>query len=175
MPDKIFDIITDTKNITRLANKFSKYGPVAMQAGIQAVTEYLNSNVLQEMYPPETTGQPFEWTSDRQRRAYFASDGFGSGIPYNRSYELMMQSEFVVDQSSFQGTPYSSISFQSEAPYAKFVIGPDAIIGHLKRGWKPVGKLVITRAKPISNVFKEAVLAAWEKQEEFMYGGGAGL
>lgn len=28
---------------------------------------------------------PIRWDSERQRRAYFASDGFGSGIPYRRT------------------------------------------------------------------------------------------
>ncbi|PJF38481.1 MAG: hypothetical protein CUN54_10770, partial [Phototrophicales bacterium] len=30
---------------------------------------------------------PIEWTSERQRRAYFATDGFGAGIPYKRTGE----------------------------------------------------------------------------------------
>ncbi|MFH0938248.1 MAG: hypothetical protein V1899_03070 [Planctomycetota bacterium] len=28
---------------------------------------------------------PVNWDSERQRRAYFASDGFGAGIPYRRT------------------------------------------------------------------------------------------
>lgn len=28
---------------------------------------------------------PVQWDSEKQRRAYFASNGFGKGIPYNRT------------------------------------------------------------------------------------------
>lgn len=38
--------------------------------------------------PPRRTypsDYPLEWTSERQRRAYFATDGFGAGIPYRRT------------------------------------------------------------------------------------------
>lgn len=31
---------------------------------------------------------PLEWTSERQRKAYFATDGFGAGIPYQRTGNL---------------------------------------------------------------------------------------
>jgi len=31
---------------------------------------------------------PITWDSERQRRAYFATDGFGAGIPYGRTQKL---------------------------------------------------------------------------------------
>lgn len=34
---------------------------------------------------PGPVKYPIEWTSEKQRRAFFATDGFGAGIPYKRS------------------------------------------------------------------------------------------
>jgi len=33
---------------------------------------------------------PVQWDSERQRRAYFATNGFGSGIPYQRSNRMIL-------------------------------------------------------------------------------------
>ena len=38
---------------------------------------------------PGAVHYPIEWTSDKQRKAFFATDGFGGGIPYKRSGELI--------------------------------------------------------------------------------------
>lgn len=38
---------------------------------------------LQQPAPPPT--YPINWDSEKQRRAFFATAGFGAGIPYNRS------------------------------------------------------------------------------------------
>lgn len=42
--------------------------------------------------PPERSWPdeyPLEWESERQRRAYFATDGFGKGIPYRRTHAFV--------------------------------------------------------------------------------------
>lgn len=35
-------------------------------------------------FTPPRPNRKIEWTSEKQRRAYFATDGFGNGIPYRR-------------------------------------------------------------------------------------------
>lgn len=35
--------------------------------------------------PGKNITYPVQWDSDKQRRAYFATDGFGHGIPYTRT------------------------------------------------------------------------------------------
>jgi hypothetical protein len=34
--------------------------------------------------PARKPGYPIQWDSEKQKRAYFATDGFGKGIPYQR-------------------------------------------------------------------------------------------
>lgn len=41
---------------------------------------------LQEQ--PGPVKRPIEWTSDKQRKAFFATNGFGGGIPYQRTGRL---------------------------------------------------------------------------------------
>lgn len=33
---------------------------------------------------------PVQWDSERQRRAYFATNGFGAGIPYRRTHKMRL-------------------------------------------------------------------------------------
>jgi hypothetical protein len=37
--------------------------------------------------PGRKPSYPIRWDSEKQRRAYFATDGFGGGIPYRRTGE----------------------------------------------------------------------------------------
>lgn len=171
---KLLEVQIDKKKLTNLSNKMAKYPPYAIQQGMEAVSNYLNSIDMTEMYPPESD-EPFKWSSEKQRKAYFASNGFGGGVPYSRTYQLADSGEFMVNSSSFQGTPYSTISYKNPVPYSKFVITSDAIVGLVKRGWRLVNKFVMTKSKEIGNVFRSAVKDAWNKMQEFMYGGGAGL
>lgn len=55
-------------------------------AGIVAVLQETARNVktrMSETGSPSTS--PVAWDSEKQRRAFFASDGFGQGIPYHRT------------------------------------------------------------------------------------------
>ncbi len=174
MADKLFEVIADTKKITALQNKMQNYPPYAINMGMEAVEGYLNTLGAVEMYPPESSA-PFQWSSDKQRMAYFASNGFGGGIPYERTNNLADSGEFFIEQSSFQGTPYSTIAYRNIAPYAKFVIGVDAIIGHIKRGWKPVSNMVKNHSKDIGNIFRSTVKKAWDEVKELTFGGSPGI
>lgn len=38
----------------------------------------------------EPVRYPIQWDSERQKRAYFASNGFGAGIPYKRTHAMRL-------------------------------------------------------------------------------------
>lgn len=169
MTNKMFDVVVDTKKITSLQNKLSKYGPYAIQQGLEAANEFMNTaDFKMGMYPPDQSGAPFSWSSDIQRQAFFASNGFGGGVPHNRTYDLAMEGEFVVSPANLY------IEYMNE-PYSNFVIGSSMIVGHRKRGWRQINQYIVSRSREIANIFRKAALDAWEKAEEFIYGGGAGL
>lgn len=67
-----------------------------VKANLQALPEQIG-DIAQEVidrsepviidtltFTPPTPRRKIEWTSDRQRKAYFATNGFGKGIPYKR-------------------------------------------------------------------------------------------
>lgn len=39
-------------------------------------------------YPQDYDNSKLDWTSERQRKAYWATDGFGAGIPFKRSGKM---------------------------------------------------------------------------------------
>jgi hypothetical protein len=169
--DSLLNISVDTNKITRLKTKLVKYPPNAIKAGLKAAEDYLNDDQFKmSMYPPSQSGSPFEWSSDKQRKAFFASDGFGGGIPTQRTYELAQQGVFSMNEG------YLTVEYQNYAPYNKFVISSnDVIIGHRKRGWQPVNKFVVAKSKDIAKVFEKAVKETWARMESLMFGGGGGL
>jgi len=92
-------------------------------------------------YPGEVK-YPIEWTSERQRRAFFATDGFGAGIPYRRTGALGRSWSVAGtrDEGSF------TITIETSSPTARFVVGGlSQVIGprttykqkfHTNTGWQ---------------------------------------
>lgn len=169
--NKILDIAVDTKQMTRLRAKLSKYPEIAIQLGLKDTKDYLNQDQFKmQMYPDIPAGTPFQWSSDKQRKAYYATDGFGAGIPYNRTYELMRSGTFNVDLGSLW------IEYQNVAPYSKFVIHPSfQIIGHRKRGWQAINKFVVAQSKYIAKIFQNATRKTWQEMDKFITGGSPGI
>ena len=157
----------DTAKITKLKAKFESYGPYAIKAGLQSATVYLNTaSFKQSMYPASRSGQPFVWSSEKQRRFVMAN----IRLPSIRTFHLANSGQFKVDETSFW------VEYRNTADYSKWVIHPSTmIIGHSLRGWKPVNEYVVKQSAKIVRDFKSAAIKAWDEMETFMYSGGAGL
>lgn len=69
---------------------------------------------------PGPVKYPIQWKSEKQRKAFFATDGFGSGIPYRRTGHLGRSWDIAVSRTS---SGDSRIEIDNRATYAKFVIG----------------------------------------------------
>lgn len=65
--------------------------PKRMEAEIARIVKGLETSLLDDLlsFTPGPVRYPIQWTSERQRRAYFATDGFGHGIPYRRTGRLV--------------------------------------------------------------------------------------
>lgn len=91
-----------------------------------------------------------KWTTQRQERAFFATNGFGKGIPTQRTGALNASWESVSLTVASLGT---SILIWNSQKYAKFVVGTFTSIAPMQRfhrntGWQPV-ILTIDRIKQI--------------------------
>ena len=80
---------------------------------------------------------PFRWKSERQRRAYFATDGFGWGIPYVRTNALKDGwTTHIRDQKD--GAVFEVVN---NADYSVFVMGDWQQPGHIQTGWNSAAEI----------------------------------
>lgn len=81
---------------------------------------------------------PLRWTSKKQQKAWFATKGFGSGIPYKRTGTLEKTWRLDIANPTQNARIYS---MENTTPSAKFVIGKGGKDGdqqqfHRDIGWK---------------------------------------
>lgn len=80
---------------------------------------------------PGKVKYPIQWTSEKQRRAFFATDGFGHGIPYKRTGGLVKSWHVRGDYR--QG--FGGIAVYNDNPAAEFVQGYRQQFFHTQTGW----------------------------------------
>lgn len=84
---------------------------------------------------PGAVHYPIEWTSEKQRLAFFATDGFDKGIPYDRSGKLVKAWHVRGD---YRGG-FVSIDVYNDAPQAQYVYGDEHGLHqqqfHVSTGW----------------------------------------
>lgn len=76
-------------------------------------------------------GKKRDWQTEKQRRAFFASNGFGGGIPYQRSGKLLASYDMKVLDTPDGGV----LSITNTDPKARFVVGDDAQRMHIATGY----------------------------------------
>jgi hypothetical protein len=82
---------------------------------------------------------PIEWTSERQRRAYFATDGFGAGIPYQRTHEFMHGWHVRADYSP---SGFGEIAITHDSDKEVFITGRRQQRFHAITGWPSSGDVL---------------------------------
>ncbi len=86
--------------------------------------------------PPKWTGKR-RWNSERQLRAYFATDGFGHGIPYQRTGQLEAGWDMDITITDNGG----EFELFNDNPAARYVQGDDAQLMHLDSGWPQAAEI----------------------------------
>lgn len=82
---------------------------------------------------PGPAHYPILWASLRQQIAFYASNGFGRGIPTIRTHDTARKSKVVVTQGTT--TAPASIGVESGSTYDKFVRGYAQQPFHARTGW----------------------------------------
>lgn len=116
-------------NLGPLIDKLSRLGhDVQQQALEDAAADRVNE--FMKMTPPRVEhgpGNPYEWQSEKQRRAFFATDGFGGGIPSQRTGAF---------EAGWQSTVQEGAAFvYNDAEHATFLVGMWQQRGHAADGW----------------------------------------
>lgn len=126
-------------------------------AAMRAAAEYfvgdeqhgLKHNPERVNHGPEN---PYEWQSEKQRRAYFATDGFGGGIPYRRTGSLSDGWSF-----SEQDSNWTMVKLENPVSYGQFVQGVNIQRGHIADGWRKYGDIILTNMKGAIQAAQRAV------------------
>ncbi len=113
-------------------------------AFMQAFSEYIVGNEQHGLKhePTQKThdeNNPYQWTSEKQRKAFFATDGFGRGIPTVRTHEGV--NSWTV---KLQDSDWTRVRIEGGN---KFVQGDDQQRGHAVDGWRKYTDIVATNIK----------------------------
>lgn len=92
---------------------------------------------------------PYKWQTEKQRRAYFATKGFGKGIPYTRSGKLADGWKQIEDGVNSKVV--------NEVPYVRYVMGADQQRGHAADKWRQWQKVVEDNMKGMIQAMQQAV------------------
>lgn len=109
----------NNKPIEDLIGYMESYQQIANEEMNNAI-EVIEPLALAELrVEPGKVKYPIEWTSEKQRRAFFATNAFGRGIGAERTHKL---SESWSIEKNSMGQDIV-VRFGNSAPYAKFVEG----------------------------------------------------
>lgn len=149
--------VTVTDNVGDIGSFLDGYRDVAAQTFLDTVDE-LRPQALQALgVTPPPVKRPIQWTSRKQQMAFFASDGFGHGIPYVRAtygpgnvqgswfMKAQINGVDVSSRTSIVGLGDASLSAQigNKSPASKYVYGSLAKSNpgrfqqrfHINTGW----------------------------------------
>lgn len=145
----------DLTGIDNLQEKLKQLYPELADLGTEEANAYILDVVKEDARLPYAD-EPFFWSSDKQRKAYFASNGFGGGIPYQRTGTL---------RDGWQVLGYGKNQIVvNEVMYSKYVKQASTqIIGMKFRDWDTIEEQIRTRLSQISRAFNEGVRDAIEK------------
>lgn len=140
--------------------------PALVNKAIERQGANIRKRMLDELQKePSKPKYPIRWKSERQRRAFFATNGFGGGIPYRRTGRLAAnwKVRIVFDQAG------GSISAVNDTPYANYVQGDDAQPMHLASGWPQAAPIFVR----YSELLKDNLIETWHTVTD-IYGGVKG-
>lgn len=78
-------MINITNNIQDVIKRFKALPGHIERVSLKTLKEASETITRMMKKPGRAVRRPIRWDSVKQREAYFASDGFGKGIPYRRS------------------------------------------------------------------------------------------
>lgn len=96
---------------------------------------------------------PLRWKSAKQRRAFFATNGFGHGIPYQRTGRL--QTGWRVETTPVDAG--LAIELRNDTPYARYVVGNEQQPFHQDTGWYLADEVTLA----LSDYANNEIIEAW--------------
>ena len=110
---------TDTAVLDDLVVFIEEYPDLVFEQLESAVDEMEPQMLAELQVEPGPVKYPIQWTSERQRRAFFATDGFGKGIPTRRTNKVQQGWQGRIERS---GDSFNYI-VENTVSYARYVYG----------------------------------------------------
>jgi hypothetical protein len=131
-------VSVDDDVLEELQRTVRRSGALAKRAFKRQVTRERTRLLSELRYTPPKPTYPLRWQSPKQRAAFFATNGFGKGIPYQRTGKL----NAGWDLTTVENANEMSVQVENATPYARFVVGDDAQRMHLDTGWRQAAPVI---------------------------------
>ncbi len=131
-------VSVDDDVLEELQRTVRRSGALAKRAFKRQVDRERVRVIRELQYTPPLPTYPLRWKSEKQRRAFFATNGFGNGIPYQRTGKL----NAGWDVTSVETQNSMEIRVENLWRYARFVVGDDAQPFHLDTGWRQAAPVI---------------------------------
>lgn len=124
--------ITVDRDIFDAINEGAGKAPVLMATALKRTESRWKSRLMKRFRViPGKPHYPIRWTSERQRRAFFATKGFERGIPTIRTNKMINSWRLEHDTDSDGGV----YSLTNDSGYEEFVTGIYQQGFHADTGW----------------------------------------
>lgn len=148
-----FKFTVDDDIIVALQEQINRL-PKLVEGEVRRRLRPIRARVLAELrQEPGKPNYPLRWKSERQRKAYFATNGFGHGIPYRRTGKLAKSWDVTFELTGSGG----EINIVNDDPKARFVQGDDQQPFHIDTGWRAAAPIAVDAIDEI----QDALIEAW--------------
>lgn len=142
-------VVFDTDLIDHIQHTAATFPDLVADYVRREVRPFVSQEVDKRLrQPPGKVQYPIEWTSEKQRKAFFATDGFGHGIPYRRTGKLVASWQVRGDYTA----TFSGITVTNTSPVGRYVVGMNQQQFHANTGW-PYGPSVLQAISLLANDF----------------------
>lgn len=107
---------------------------------------------------PGDVKTPIQWTSEKQRKAYFASNGFGNGIPYRRTHQLSQAWKVSL---IYNAGLFAEIAIRNDNPAVVFVEGDRQQAFHAATGWLNATDTLVVALETLENEVTSDLIRGW--------------
>lgn len=132
-------VLPDKDVLSAIADNMTK-APILMQTAFALVVRRVDDEVISRLrVEPPPPKYPIVWTSAKQRRAFFATNGFGRGIPTRRTHDIANGWKTI-----FTATPTGGeMQVVNPAQGVEFVQGEKQQIQHQITGWEYAPDVIV--------------------------------
>ena len=128
--------------------------PAITRGAVSRVYRRYRARIIKDLAAyPGPVKRPIRWKSERQRKAFFASNGFGHGIPYQRTGNLGKSWKVSTSVKKDVG----AFVVENTSNYVQYVQGDYQQPFHLDTGWKAAAPIIVK----YETLIGEALIEEW--------------